>query len=379
MLGMLGGGQLGCFFAIAARQLGYRVTVWDPNPAAPAASWATHFIHASFSDRHARHEFARSCVAGSYEWENVPLSLVEALEKEMPFRPGSRILSLSQNRMREKSVLKGAGFPLAPYRPVKEKQALHEAAQSLGLPVILKCAEAGYDGQGQWRLKSQQDVARLGSELQTRPSGWVLEKQVPYLKELSIVAARDEAGHFVAYPVTENTHDRGILRYALVPADINASLSDRIAQLAKVLLEALEAVGLFCLELFLLEEEQLLINELAPRPHNSGHYSLDVCSVSQFEQQLRVLCGLPPAEPLLSSPAVLLNLLGAEILALRSRKHLEALLEIPGLKVYDYGKTKISPRRKMGHLLIRGAQASGLAGQAGHAQSILGEAARLFG
>lgn len=374
-IGILGGGQLGTFFVIAARRLGYAVTVWDPSCEAPARLWADRFINAPFSDDKARQRFTQGCEAATYEWENIPVELIESLEKEVPVRPGGRILRLLQNRISEKDFLTGRTLPTTPYRPIRKKEELHAEAESLGLPAILKTATAGYDGRGQWRLKDPADVDRLVSTLRPRPTGWILEKYVSYLKELSIVAARNEEGRVVIYAVTENAHEGGILRHCQAPASIDSSLADRISALAAEVLKALDGVGLFCIELFLLKNDVLLINEIAPRPHNSGHYSLDVVATSQFEQQARVLCGLPLARPTLYSPAVMINMLGPEIMALRPEKQMNALLEIPGAKVYDYGKRTIKPRRKMGHVTLIDPELSVLQTRAARVQAILDEAA----
>lgn len=374
-IGVLGGGQLGTFLTIAAKQLGYQVTVWDPDPTAPAHAWADTAIKADFKNPTALSTFIEKSHTVTYEWENIPISLVAAIERERPVRPGSQILTLLQNRIKEKGVLHGHAFPVTPYLPILKKEALKDAVVHLGFPLILKTATAGYDGLGQWRLTTMEDAADVLEKLTPYPDGWIAEKVAPFLKELSILIARNEAGEMVTYPVTENHHAGGILRLCQVPAGISSSVSEAAASLAKKVVAALEGIGLFCIEFFLLEGEALLINEIAPRPHNSGHYTLDVCTASQFEQQLRTLCDLPFAETRLLSPAVMINILGAEILALKKPESRQKLLAIPGLKLYDYRKQEIKHRRKMGHVTLTGTDPEVLLAQAKEVQTLLAEAA----
>lgn len=374
-IGVLGGGQLGTFLTIAAKQLGYQVTVWDPDPAAPAHAWADTPIKADFKNPAALEAFIEKSHAVTYEWENIPISLVVAIERERPVRPGSQILTLLQNRIKEKTVLRGHGFPVTPYLPILKKEALKDAVEYLGFPLILKTATAGYDGLGQWRLSTMEDAAEVLEKLTPHPDGWIVERVAPFLKELSILTARNEAGEMVTYPVTENHHEGGILRFCQVPAGISSSFSEAAASLAKKVVAALEGVGLFCIELFLLENGVLLINEIAPRPHNSGHYTLDACTASQFEQQIRAVCDLPLAETRLLAPAVMLNILGKEILALKNPESWQTLLSIPGLKLYDYRKQEIKHRRKMGHITLTGTDPDALLVRAKEIQTLLTQAA----
>ncbi|MFQ5950327.1 MAG: 5-(carboxyamino)imidazole ribonucleotide synthase, partial [Nitrospiria bacterium] len=281
-IGILGGGQLGMFSAIAARRLGYQVTVWDPHADATAGTWADTFISAPFDDPKALHAFLKESEAVTYEWENIPIRLVEALEETAPVRPGSRVLRLLQNRITEKRFLAERKFPVTPFRVIEEPKELHRAIADLALPAVCKTATAGYDGHGQWRLNRMEDVFSLQESLRPRPTGWIIEKWAPYMKELSVILARDEAGAFRAYPVTENQHEEGILRICGVPADIDPVISHKAVSLSADVIAALDGIGVFCVEIFLMGDGNLLINEIAPRPHNSGHYSIDVATVSQF-------------------------------------------------------------------------------------------------
>lgn len=373
-LGILGGGQLGTFFTIAAKRLGYRVTVWDPDPAAPAGAWADRFISSRFDDPEGLQSFLTESEAATYEWENIPVPLVEAIEARMTVRPGSRILRLLQNRISEKSFLAENGFPVTPFRAAIHPSDFQKEVEALGLPVICKTATAGYDGHGQWRLNRPEEVEALAARLQPRATGWIVEKRVPYWKELSVVVARNDHGALTAYPVTDNLHEKGILRLSQVPAPIDPALARKAMTLATDVIAALNGVGVFCVELFLLEEGALLINEIAPRPHNSGHYSMDVCTVSQFEQQVRILCGLPLAVPQLFSPAVMVNILGREIDALTSPERFDRLLAIPGNRIYHYRKGIVKEGRKMGHLTIADPDPKSALEKAAQARSILDRA-----
>ncbi len=378
-IGILGGGQLGTFFTIAAKQLGCRVTVWDPDPEAPARAWADCAIEGNFDDPKAYRKFIGDNDAVTYEWENIPVDLVEAIASEISVHPGSEVLHLLQNRINEKTFLSKHTFPVSPYISVLKKEDLVPAAVALGFPVICKTATAGYDGLGQWRLNKREDVTGLTEKLAPRKPGWIVEKVAPFLKELSIIVARNTAGDVVCYPVTENRHEGGILRLCQVPSEISPLLARRISSLAKDVLTAICGIGVFCIELFLLEEEALLVNEIAPRPHNSGHYSLDVCTASQYEQQVRALCNLPLEKPCLLSPAVMVNVLGPEIIALQKNDLVKSLLSIPGTKVYDYRKQVIKKRRKMGHITLVGADRDQLLVRAEKVRAILNQGAACHG
>lgn len=370
-IGILGGGQLGTFLTIAAKQMGYRVSVWDPDVGAPAHAWADHSIQTHFDHPESLKKFMQENAVITYEWENIPVSLVASIEAEKPVRPGSTVLNRLQNRIQEKGFLSEGGFPVTPYLPVLDPNKLVAAAESLGFPLICKTATAGYDGIGQWRLSNIEAVTDLRRKLKSRKSGWILEKVANFSKELSVIVARGADGEVVTYPVSENIHENGILRLSKTPAEISADLSERIASLGKAVITALEGVGLFCIELFLLENDGLLINEIAPRPHNSGHATMDFCDISQYAQQVRALCNLPLIPPGILSSAVMLNVLGDEIKALRNESILKALLSLPGIHLYDYRKQEIKGRRKMGHITLTGSDPIQLSAQALQVQDLL--------
>lgn len=372
-IGVLGGGQLGTFLTIAAKQMGYRVTVWDPDPGAPAHTWADKSIQTDFEDSQSLQIFIRDNTAITYEWENIPVDLVVSIERKRLVRPGSAVLNRLQNRIQEKTFLSEQGFPVTPYLPVLEQSALPSAAAQLGFPLICKTATAGYDGIGQWRLFDTKAAVDLSAKLKPRDSGWILEKVANFSKELSVIVARNEDGHVVTYPVSENKHEDGILRLCKIPAGIPTALSERIASLGKAVITALEGVGLFCIELFLLEDDTLLINEIAPRPHNSGHCTMDACDISQYAQQLRALCNLPLVSPRLLSPAVMVNILGNEIRALKTETSLKNLLSIPGIHLYDYRKKEIKTRRKMGHITLTGTESTQLLASATQVHTLLNQ------
>ncbi len=376
-IGILGGGQLGTFLTISAKQMGYRVAVWDPDPGAPAHAWADRSIQTDFEDTKSLKRFIQENAVITYEWENIPVALVASIESEKPVRPGSAVLNRLQNRILEKGFLSEQSFPVTPYLAILHQTKLGAAAEKLGFPLICKTATAGYDGIGQWRLSNAKAASDLGRTLKPCDGGWILEKVAHFSKELSVIVARNVYGEVVTYPVSENTHENGILRLSKIPADISETLSERVASLGKSLITALEGVGLFCIELFLLENDDLLINEIAPRPHNSGHATMDVCDISQYTQQLRTLCNLPLVPPRLLSPAIMLNVLGDEIRTLRNEVSLKKLLSFSGLRIYDYRKQEIKERRKMGHITLTDSDPIQLSRQALQVQDLLKKLKRI--
>jgi 5-(carboxyamino)imidazole ribonucleotide synthase len=352
MLGVLGGGQLGAMFTTAARRLGYRVAVWDPDPHAPAHTGADLSRCEPFTDHGALERLSRHVNAVTYEWENIPVSVVEALERSVPVRPGSAILRVLQNRLDQKSFLAGRGFPVTSFRAVLDSQELVKAAEAIGFPCLCKTATAGYDGKGQWRLSSATEAATLHhawSQTASPNNRWIVERFIAFTKELSVLVVRGIDGDRRVYPVADNLHEGGILRTTCVPAAIEPSVAERAQAMSAAAIEALDGVGVFCVELFLMPDGSLMINEIAPRPHNSGHYTLDACAVSQFEQQVRALCGLPLGDVRLLSPAAMINLIGEDLTYALSEEGLTALFESPGSTLHVYGKASIRPGRKMGH------------------------------
>ncbi|HZC80378.1 MAG TPA: 5-(carboxyamino)imidazole ribonucleotide synthase [Nitrospiraceae bacterium] len=357
VLGVLGGGQLGAMFTMAAHRLGYRVAVWDPDPEAPAHRVATHSFSASFNDPHMLERFADLVSVVTYEWENIPAALCRALEQRKPVRPSSAVLSVIQDRLEQKGFLTSNGFPVPLFASLTVPDQLATAVQQVGYPALCKTATAGYDGKGQWRILRESDLPGTERALaeSVRPGmRWIVESLVPFERELSILVVRGADGQSRTYPLVENEHEEGILRMTKAPAPGPSVVAQRADALARQVVDRLEGVGVFCLELFQLPSGELLINEIAPRPHNSGHYTLDACSVSQFEQQVRVTCGMPLGEVRLLSPAVMVNLIGNDAAALMKDESCRALLDIPGAVLHLYGKHTIRPRRKMGHVTFLG-------------------------
>ncbi|HJS67122.1 MAG TPA: 5-(carboxyamino)imidazole ribonucleotide synthase [Nitrospiraceae bacterium] len=353
ILGVLGGGQLGAMFAMAARRLGYYIAVWDPDPAAPAHRIASHSFPAPFTDSHTLARFADLASVVTYEWENIPAEVCRVLEQRKPVRPSSAVLSVIQDRLEQKRFLASKGFPVSSFAGLRDPDQLPATVQQVGYPVLCKTATSGYDGKGQWRITRESDIRGVERALteSARPGmRWIVESLVPFERELSILVARGADGQSCAYPMTENEHEDGILRTTKVPAPGSSTVAQRAATLASQVVDRLEGVGVFCLELFQLPSGELLINEIAPRPHNSGHYTLDACSVSQFEQQVRAICGMPLGEVRLLSPAVMVNLIGNDVAAVMKSTGCRALLDIPGAVLHLYGKQEIRPRRKMGHV-----------------------------
>ncbi len=350
-IGVLGGGQLGAFFTQAARRLGYRVAIWDPDVDAPALKLADLPVNAPFADAAALDRFASSVRAVTYEWENVPVALCEALERRLPVRPAGRILHILQHRLRQKQFLADRGIPVAPFRPVATPADLSAAVEAVGFPCLCKTATHGYDGKGQWRLAGPHEVDAVQAALGVQAhSPWVLEQFLPFAKELSVLVVRAADGDKLIYPTVENVHEAGILRTTRVPAEVEPDAAQRAGDLAASVVEALDGVGVFCVELFLMSDGRLFVNEVAPRPHNSGHYTLDVCPVSQFEQQVRAVCGLPLGEVRLLSPAVMVNLIGDDFTKATIDSTIQKFLKDSRAKLHAYGKKAVRPGRKMGHV-----------------------------
>jgi 5-(carboxyamino)imidazole ribonucleotide synthase len=348
-IGVLGSGQLGRMFAIAARRMGYRVHTFSPETDTPTGQVADMERTASYDDLDAVRDFARRVNAVTFEFENVSKAAVEAAEKFAPVRPSGEVLYITQNRLREKTFLSQKGFPVTPFAAIKNADDLKRAVKELGIPSVLKTAGFGYDGKGQMKIASQKGVA---DALRALSGEMILEGFVDFEKELSVVAARGEDGAFVHYGVMENTHVNHILDVTFSPADITPALAKEAVDMARGILKSLNVVGVMCVEMFLTKKGKLLVNELAPRPHNSGHLTFDACATSQFEQQLRAVCGLPLGETEMLKPAAMANLLGD--LWKRGEPKWERALKDPLVKLHLYGKSEPRPGRKMGHLTAFG-------------------------
>ncbi|HXV68427.1 MAG TPA: 5-(carboxyamino)imidazole ribonucleotide synthase [Nitrospira sp.] len=353
VLGLLGGGQLGSMFAGAARRMGYGVAVWDPDADAPAHQLASHSFTAPFSDPTVRARFAETVQAVTFEWENVPAELCEWLERRRRVRPSGAVLRTIQDRVEQKQFLRTHRIPTPSFITLDDPAQLTAAVGAIGLPALCKTATSGYDGKGQWLLRQPSEIPEVERALRTtaRPGlRWVLEQFVEFERELSVLVVRDDGGRCRTYPVVENRHEQGILRVTLVPAAVSSEVASRAADLSAQAVAALNGVGIFCVELFHAGAGDLLVNEIAPRPHNSGHYTLDACGVSQFEQQVRLLCGLPPGEVRLLSPAAMVNLIGEEVRSVTSGHGFADLLATPEAVLHLYGKRVVRFGRKMGHV-----------------------------
>ncbi|MBS1145654.1 MAG: phosphoribosylaminoimidazole carboxylase ATPase subunit [Proteobacteria bacterium] len=354
-LGMLGGGQLGRYFVIAAQQLGYRVMVLDPDLNSTAGRIADVHIAAAYDDRDALQRMAQSCAAITTEFESVPAETLAYLATFVPVQPSAEALATCQNRSAEKGFLKTHGFPHAPYADIRsESDALNASADLF--PGILKVARFGYDGKGQVQVSNREEA--LAAFRQFGNEACVLEKKLALDHELSVVLTRCASGDVKCFPVAENHHQQGILDHSIVAAQGAAGeQSIKARSIAEKIALAMDYVGTLSVEFFVVDG-QLYVNELAPRPHNSGHYTLDACLTNQFEQQVRALCGLPLGEPSAHSAAVMVNLLGdiwfANDPGQASEPDWEKLLAYPGLKLHLYGKGEARPGRKMGHFTVLG-------------------------
>lgn len=344
-VGILGGGQLGRMFAIAARRMGYRVHALDPTRDCPAGQVADVEVCAAYDDLDAARDFARGVDVVTFEFENIPADTLRVIAETRPVHPAPDVLHTCRHRLNEKNFLTKHGFPVAPFRPVQSVADLRAALAELGMPAILKTADFGYDGKGQAKIGRAEeiDAAWLGLG---RPVG-VLEAFVPFSGEISVICARTADGAMNCFGPVENLHARHILDVSVAPAGIAPTLASQAVHLACAIAEQLQVVGLLTVEMFVVGD-RLIVNELAPRPHNSGHYTFDACLTSQFEQQLRAVCGLPLGDTALLRPAAMANLLGD--LWDKGEPNWQAALAFSQVKLHLYGKRDPRPGRKMGHL-----------------------------
>lgn len=346
-LGLLGGGQLGQMFALAAIAMGYRVAVLDPDPDSPAGRLANLHLCADYDDRQALDQLASVSAAITTEFENVPADSLSYLERTVRVSPSADCVAIAQDRISEKRYLARQGFPVVPFQVIEtEADLLHTS--SAYLPGIVKLARLGYDGKGQILVHSEDDVRAAFSTMGLKPC--VLEQRIALKTEVSVVIARTSAGQTACYPVAENLHRDGILDVSIVPARVSPHVSRTALDMATRLAENMNYVGVLAVEFFVTHDDTLLINEIAPRPHNSGHFTQDACLASQFQQQVRTLCGWPPAETRLLSPVVMANLVGEPWYD--GSPHLAHLLQHPKLKLHLYGKREARSGRKMGHVNI---------------------------
>lgn len=371
-LGLLGGGQLGRMFCMAAQSLGYRVLVLDPAANGPAGSVADDQILADYLDEHGLSRLAQRCVGVTTEFENVPALALDFLAKSIPVSPSAFSVGIAQNRIEEKAYIAGVGVPVAPHAAIRTSQDIGPDLQQY-LPGILKTARLGYDGKGQVRVSTLEQVQEAFNGLGQVEC--VLEKKLQLQKEVSVIVARDHCSECVTFPVAENHHRNGILATTIVPARIDETMAAQARANAIAIAGALDYVGVLCVEFFVVDGLGLVVNEIAPRPHNSGHYSIDACVTSQFEQQARILAGLPLGNTRQHSPAVMVNLLG-DLWFNENGEEREpnwsGVLALPQAKLHLYGKEQARAGRKMGHITIVGSTAEEAFEAAQEVRDILG-------
>lgn len=358
-IGILGGGQLGRMLGLAARAMGYGIRILDPDPACPAAAIADHVEVGNYADVEAALRMAQGCAVVTYELEHVDASLVEAIEAAgVPVRPGAMPLKITQDRLAERRFVEAADIAVAAWREVAsgDDEALTDAIGQIGMPVRLKAAFGGYDGRSQIRIATGRGRALAWMDL-GRPAGQpvLVEHELRFAAELSVVCARSLDGQVVPFPVARNVHDDGILVESMMPADVTPDVAAAAQAIAVRLAEAMDLVGLLTVELFLMHDGTLVVNELAPRVHNSGHATIEANATSQFEQHIRAICGLPLGSPDLLSPVAMVNLLGSGPRRRAALTGVSAALADPDVHLHVYGKREVHERRKMGHLTALGA------------------------
>ncbi|MBB6450841.1 5-(carboxyamino)imidazole ribonucleotide synthase [Geomicrobium halophilum] len=347
-IGILGGGQLGRMMALEAKAMGYSIAVLEPKANSPAAQVADEEIVASYDDEEAVRRLAAASDVVTFEFENVDTRTAAILEEEGKLPQGVDLLRICQHRLREKEALSKAALDVAPYVAVTSLETLEEGIERLGTPAVLKTCRGGYDGKGQVIIRSGEDLVPAYNELQGS-GDLVLEQWIPFDKEISVIVTRTEKGEMTTFPVAENDHEDNILKRTIVPARIGGQAERSAVQMAKTFADSISLVGTLAMEMFYHEDGRVYVNELAPRPHNSGHYTLDACNVSQFHLHVRAICGWPLVTPELNTPVVMDNILG---------EHVEDAIEkIPSYKnafLHLYGKAEARISRKMGHVNITG-------------------------
>jgi 5-(carboxyamino)imidazole ribonucleotide synthase len=360
-VGIVGGGQLGRMFALEARRMGYRVLVLDPGRDAPAAQVADEAITAPFHDTAAMRALAERSDVVTLEWENADVATLREIERIVPVRPGPGVLEVAQHRVREKETARSLGILTAEYRAVRTRTELRDALEEIGTPAVLKTARFGYDGKGQAVIRNATSAeidaafAAVTGDLQDGMADLILEEWVRFTMEISVVCARTARGEVACFPVAENVHRNAILDVSVVPARVAPEVAEEARRVAEAMAQGLGVVGLLAVEMFVGEDGHVRMNEIAPRPHNSGHYTLEACPVSQFEQQLRAVCGLPLGSTMLLRPAAMANLMGDDAGTALGRPGVADALGVPETALHLYGKREARPGRKMGHLTALGA------------------------
>ncbi|MFZ9297369.1 MAG: 5-(carboxyamino)imidazole ribonucleotide synthase [Hylemonella sp.] len=352
-LGVMGGGQLGRMFVQAAQRMGYFTAVLDPDAASPAGLLSHHHVRSDYLDDQGLAQLMQRSAAITTEFENVPAPALRTLGAQRPVAPSADAVAIAQDRAREKAHFIKCGVPVAPHALIESQAQLAGVNDEL-LPGILKTARLGYDGKGQLRVQTRAELAAAWETLRRVPC--VLEKMLPLKAECSVIVARGWDGKMVHFPVQRNLHREGILAVTEVyEGNIAGALAEQAVAATRSVAEGLGYVGVLCVEFFVLQDDTLVVNEMAPRPHNSGHYSLDACDQSQFDLQVRTLTGLPLVQPSLYCPCIMLNLLGDVWLAFNDAPPWDRVLALPGVHLHLYGKLRASKGRKMGHLNITGA------------------------
>ncbi|HVA28765.1 MAG TPA: 5-(carboxyamino)imidazole ribonucleotide synthase [Candidatus Baltobacteraceae bacterium] len=348
-IGVIGGGQLGRMIALDAKRMGYHVIALDPQEHSPCGQVADEQIIAHYDDMGAIEKLGASADIVTYEFENIAIASVQYLEQH-GFRvtPASDVLRITQDRVLEKRFVGECGIATADFAEVTSAADLELAQHEIGFPAVLKTTRGGYDGKGQWRIESAEQARQALEE--ARGAHLIYERMIPFERELSVVATRDALDEIVVYPVVENEHDGGILAMTIAPARVDAEIAARAQEIARTIGRRLGIVGTYCVELFLARDGALLVNEIAPRPHNSGHYTIDVTQCSQYEQHVRAICGLPLAQPRLLASAIMMNILGTG--TGNQLAGVDTLLRDPAIVIHMYGKRHAVARRKMGHFTM---------------------------
>jgi 5-(carboxyamino)imidazole ribonucleotide synthase len=356
-IGIVGGGQLGRMFALEARRMGYRVIVLEPGTGAPAVQVADEHIHAPFDDHDAMRTLAERSDVITLEWENADVATLRDIERIVPVRPGPGVLEVAQHRVREKDTARALGILTAGYRAVSTRDDLRDALREIGTPAVLKTARWGYDGKGQAVIRDAADADAAFAAVTGEGEGeaeLILEEWVRFTMEVSVVCARSPNGETACFPVAENIHRNAILDLSIVPARVTPGIEEEARRTAEAMARGLDVVGLLAVEMFVGEDGHVRMNEIAPRPHNSGHYTIEACPVSQFEQQLRAVCGLPLGSTDLLRPAAMANLMGEHAGTALGRAGAAGALGVPMTALHLYGKAEARPGRKMGHLTSLG-------------------------
>jgi 5-(carboxyamino)imidazole ribonucleotide synthase len=352
-IGMLGGGQLGRMFALEARRAGYRVVIFTDEPkGCPAGQYADDEINAPYDDKNALKRFLSQVDVVTAEFENLPGSLLEAVEAVKPLHPSSKAIVTTQHREREKLFLRDQGIACAEFRVVDDLKSLEAAVSELGRPCVIKTAAFGYDGKGQCKVNANTNLAEAWTAFEGHRA--VVEQWVPFVCEVSVVGARGVHGKMAVHGCVENQHTHHILDVSISPARVDAAITEQAIELWEAVAEGLDYIGTMAVEMFVTAEGRVLVNEIAPRPHNSGHYTIDACVTNQFQQQQRAICGLPPADPTQHTPAVMVNLLGDIWPAPTQHPDWSPVLLHPRAKLHLYGKKEARARRKMGHFTVLG-------------------------